>query len=136
VASLVDILLIFMPTSIYCWRCRTDMPMLAEDEWQRIAPLLADTVSRIKEYRQKHQCSIAEARSAVGAEVLDSYERITGFRETNVNAIYHHRLSLYGPPCGKCAKPLRTPQARYCAMCDWQRPGFLLRKTGADDASA
>ena len=27
--------------------------------------------------------------------VMEEYERITGLKETNPNAIYHHRLSLY-----------------------------------------
>jgi hypothetical protein len=36
---------------------------------------------------------------------LDEYERITGFRETNPNAVYHHRLSLYGSRCAACGKP-------------------------------
>jgi hypothetical protein len=57
------------------------------------------------------------------SRVLDRYERITGFKETNINALYHHRLSLYGRSCLKCDKPLRTPQARYCAAC-----GFRLMK--------
>jgi len=29
--------------------------------------------------------------------VLLEYQRVTGFHETNPNAIYHHRLSLYRP---------------------------------------
>jgi hypothetical protein len=44
--------------------------------------------------------------------VVAEYERRTGLRETNPNAIYHHRLSLYGTPCQFCGKPLRTPQAK------------------------
>ncbi len=53
--------------------------------------------------------------------VLDEYERITGFRETNINAIYHHRASMYGPPCGNCGKPLRTPVAKFCGPCGARR---------------
>ena len=49
--------------------------------------------------------------------VLQEYERITGVRETNVNAFFHHVLSLYGPPCAHCHKPLRTPQAKLCGSC-------------------
>jgi hypothetical protein len=31
--------------------------------------------------------------------MLAEYERNTGFHETNPNAVFHHRLSDYGPPC-------------------------------------
>jgi hypothetical protein len=48
---------------------------------------------------------------------LDYFERITGYRETNINAVWHHRLALYGPACAGCGKPLRTPQASYCLAC-------------------
>jgi hypothetical protein len=53
------------------------------------------------------------------AAALGLYKQLTGFDETNVNAIIHHRVSLYGPPCPECSKPLRTPRARMCAACGW-----------------
>ena len=49
--------------------------------------------------------------------VLDAYERMTGFRETNIKAIWHHQLAQYGPACATCGKPLRTPQASQCMAC-------------------
>jgi hypothetical protein len=49
--------------------------------------------------------------------VLAEYVHVTGYRETNPAAIYHHVLSHYGPPCQHCGKPLRTPQARFCGSC-------------------
>lgn len=111
-----------MSRTTYCWRCRIDLPMLTEDEWHEVAPLLSNAVAQIKEYRALHQCSLAEASvKGFGQEALIAYERITGFKEMNPNSLYHHRLSLYGPPCHACGKPLRTPQAKYCANCSVER---------------
>ena len=76
--------------------------MLDEDEYNRIL--------------SKRDASNADARQEF-APVLAEYERITDFRETNINAVFHHRLSLYGPPCRFCGKPLRTPEAKFCGAC-------------------
>lgn len=54
------------------------------------------------------------------------YLRVTGFEESNHNAIMHHAVELYGPPCLSCDKPLRTPEARQCAACGVTRSGFKL----------
>jgi hypothetical protein len=51
------------------------------------------------------------------AAILETYHRLTGFKETNANAVMHHRLAAYGPPCASCGKPLRTPRASFCAAC-------------------
>jgi CheY-like chemotaxis protein len=82
---------------LWCWRCKTEMPMLDEDEFERVM-------------------SYTSADDSFSG-MLAEYEQITGYRETNPNAIYHHRLSLYGPPCHYCEKPLRTPQAKLCGAC-------------------
>jgi hypothetical protein len=55
------------------------------------------------------------------AEALDLYQRLTSFRETNPNALWHHRMSLDGPICAICGKPLRTPEASFCAACGARR---------------
>ena len=96
--------------------------MLTENEWELVSPHLSNMVAQIQQYRQEHGCTLAEAtKQGAGREALAVYEKLTGFKETNVNALYHHRLSIYGPPCHVCGKPLRTPQARYCAMCSAER---------------
>jgi len=56
-------------------------------------------------------------RERMFSALLREYERVTGFHETNPNAVYHHKLSLYGPACFKCGKPLRTPSAKVCGSC-------------------
>jgi hypothetical protein len=88
-----------MPMTAYCWRCKIDVPMLDEQEWEQVCPHLRIGIRETKE----------------GA--LSRYFEITGFRETNANAIWHHRQSLFGPPCASCGKLLRTPKASFCASC-------------------
>ena len=92
--------------------------MLDESEWKRVAPLLSNAIESIKTYRETHKVSLAEAMlHGYGQEALAEYFRITGFQETNPDALWHHRLSLFGKPCVVCGKPLRTPRAKHCAEC-------------------
>ena len=92
--------------------------MLEEHEWQLVAPHLSNTIEQVKQHRQEHGVTLAEARAqGFGQEALRLYESLTGFRESNVDAIWHHRVSLYGEPCANCGKPLRTPTATFCAEC-------------------
>ncbi|MDQ2772204.1 MAG: zinc ribbon domain-containing protein [Bacteroidota bacterium] len=55
--------------------------------------------------------------------LLEMYKLLTDFEETNPNAIWHHIVDQYGPPCPQCHKPLRTPQARFCAACGYGQAG-------------
>jgi len=89
---------------LWCWRCRAVMPMLDDEEFRAVAGkrLLQNAKMSLKDHL---------------APVLEEYNRVTGGCETNVNAVYHHKLSLYGPPCAKCGKPLRTPRAKLCGSC-------------------
>ena len=60
-------------------------------------------------------------------ELRDYYSELTGFYESNHNAIMHHQISIYGPPCEACGKPLRTPQAAFCAACGKVREAHPVR---------
>jgi hypothetical protein len=89
---------------LWCWRCKAEMPMLDDAEFQQVMAFKGEGAGK----------SIIDREFSA---MLQEYERITGFHETNPNASYHHQLSIYGPPCGKCGKPLRTPRAKLCGSC-------------------
>ena len=92
--------------------------MLDEEEFAQISDLYSEAMRLAKEVRKntgvpiKH-LSIEERFEPVRAK----YQLVTGFYESNENAIMHHRISLYGPPCANCGKPLRTPKAKLCGSC-------------------
>lgn len=49
--------------------------------------------------------------------LLDYYNNLTGFGETEYAAIMHHQISQHGALCENCGKPYRTPSASFCAAC-------------------
>ena len=103
---------------LYCWRCELELPMLEEHEWSSFGVLLHSGLGNVKQFRAETGKSLAGVPLAeIYRPALDEYERITGFKETNPNALFHHRVSLYGPPCSACGKPLRTPSATKCVEC-------------------
>lgn len=106
-----------MARTLYCWRCKADIPMLDEHEWERLVPHLTHGIRRIQRYRKQHGVSLAEAQLNAFDDALAAYAAMTGFGETNPKALWHHRAALFGPPCCECGKPLRTPRAKLCAEC-------------------
>ncbi len=100
-----------------CWRCRTKVPLLDESEWSEIAPLLTGFIKAIQTHREQHGSTIAEARAVVADTACAKFAQLTGFVETNVDAIWHHRRSLWGPPCAHCGQLLRTSKSRRCFSC-------------------
>jgi hypothetical protein len=103
---------------LWCWRCKCEVPMLDEDEYVEIAVLYKDAIKGTKEYRQRWGVSLENAsiHERFGP-VRTLYERLTGMKDCHQNAIMHHRILLYGPPCKRCQKPLRTPKAKLCGSC-------------------
>jgi len=100
---------------LWCWRCQMEVPMLDDAEFERVATLYSGAPRGLQASRDEG--APVKALATLLAPVCEEYERLTGFHETNANAVMHHRLSLYGPPCAACGKPLRTPRARHCAAC-------------------
>ena len=104
--------------TMWCWRCKQEMPILDEDEYAEIARLYKESTLAVKEYRRRWDASLADTPlSELFAPVCAEFERITGVKEPSENTIMHHRISLYGPPCKRCHKPLRSPNARICGAC-------------------
>jgi hypothetical protein len=103
---------------MWCWRCKQEVSMLDEEEYAVISALYGEGIRATKEFRRAWGVPLENASTHERFEpVRTQYERITGMRESNENAIMHHRISLYGPPCKRCHKPLRSPKAKVCGAC-------------------
>ena len=107
---------------MYCWRCDSEMPMLDENEWKQLSAVLSECTREVKTARKDEALPLEKVNVASRFKpALECFERLTGFKETNPNALWHHRISLYGPPCPECGLPLRTPRAKLCPKCGWSR---------------
>jgi len=103
---------------MWCWRCKSEMPMLDEEEYVQIHKLYGKCMEASEEFRQEHRLSLEKTSMAERfTPVVKEYERMTGVSGVHHNAIMHHRISLFGEPCQYCGKPLRTPNAKLCASC-------------------
>ncbi|MEO1628004.1 MAG: hypothetical protein AAFV25_22835 [Bacteroidota bacterium] len=118
----------------WCWRCRMDIPMLNKEEFQLCQSAIAGGKKLVETEMAKRgirDCDWLGVLPAVQERFryfIDMYRLVTGFAETNANAIWHHVIDEYGPDCPRCHKPLRTRQARYCAAC-----GFGMQDLTSQD---
>ncbi|MGE6354371.1 hypothetical protein ACQKCJ_10905 [Flavobacterium sp. NPDC079362] len=94
--------------NLWCWRCKIEVPMLDQEEYKVASKLYRNGFETGK-------CNMT--RKTRFKDLLDYYKDLTGFEETNPNAIMHHRIDLYGAACENCSKPYRTPKASFCAAC-------------------
>lgn len=112
--------------------------MLDEDEWAEVESELTTGVRMVQEHCETHSVSLRETPTeSFFSRALGVYERITGVREPNPNALWHHRVAQYGPPCHRCGKPLRTPNARAVWVMYGPATGGLttgISRRGAHDA--
>jgi predicted amidophosphoribosyltransferase len=98
----------------YCWRCGIDVPMLDKYESQIASELYSEA---FQEFKKLKKIPFKENFT----KLLDYYNTLTGFGETEPNAIMHHFIDLYGPDCENCGKPYRTYKASFCAGCGHKR---------------
>jgi hypothetical protein len=102
----------------YCWRCKGAVPMFAEDE----LPELLDLMNRAQSEIDGAFAAIDDFhRSNRYDEVKARFKELTGLEMTLGCFTPFHRLADYGPPCGRCGRPLRTERASFCAACGWRR---------------
>jgi hypothetical protein len=107
-----------MAQPLYCWRCEMVLPMLDEEEWARLEPLLVASIESIQRYRRQHGVSLDDVPiPKMYWSALSMFQKITGVAEIKPQALWHHRRSNLGADCIHCGKPLRTPQANLCAAC-------------------
>jgi hypothetical protein len=108
---------------LWCWRCQQEIPMLEGEESYLVDKARHEGMAAVAaEARRLGRLLLPplELASPVARHLrplLEMYRLLTGFEETNPNAVLHHIAELYGPPCPQCHKPLRTPKARFCAAC-------------------
>jgi len=88
-----------------------DIPMLDSEEGKIASKLLSEGFQEAKKLRKSPNYS----------KLLDYYKEVTGFEETNPNAIMHHFINMYGPDCENCGKPYRTETATFCPKCGNKR---------------
>lgn len=84
-----------MAKLLYCWRCKMEVPMLDEQEWQQIGAPEGNLIQAMKDYQSRYGVTLAVAKGEAPKEILARYKNLTGFEETNVNTLYHHRIDLW-----------------------------------------
>ena len=98
------------------------VPFLDERESKEILNLYKKCVKLAKNYRAINKATLSETPlDEIFLPVREAYEKMTGYKNMHHDAIMHHELSLLGPDCPYCAKPLRTPAAKLCPECGWKK---------------
>ncbi|RYD21479.1 MAG: hypothetical protein EOP88_11170 [Verrucomicrobiaceae bacterium] len=109
-----------MAKTYYCWRCKIPVPMLTDEEWAEVQPLVREDIGRIKEHRTATNMALPETIDTLRHESCERYFEITGVRERDPNVLYHHHLASHGRECPECGHLFRTPQASFCANCGFR----------------
>ena len=91
--------------------------MLDENEFAEVLELYRQSTLNAKNLRQRTGVPVAATLNEQLEPVRLHFQELTGYTESNAAAVLHHRLALYGPPCVRCGKPLRTPSAKLCGSC-------------------
>ncbi len=70
--------------TLWCWRCKSEMPMLDEAEYAEVSRLYGEGMNATKEYRQRFGLTLGEFNRYERFRPLrEAYERMTGYKEAN-----------------------------------------------------
>jgi len=105
--------------------------MLTEEEWREVGPLLSLDTERTQQIRKEKEIGLKDVLAELQSQACQKFEELTGYKETNWNAIWHHRLSQYGPECSSCGHLFRSPKASFCANCGQKTEAEPVRPANA-----
>ncbi|RRA49340.1 hypothetical protein D1Y84_14695 [Acidipila sp. EB88] len=104
--------------TLWCWRCKADVPMLDEAEFGELTRLYDGAFQAVQKLRAEQGLTLTQTPVHEMFEpVRMRYAEVTCGDDRYVNDARHHRLANYGPPCVQCGKPLRTVKAKLCGSC-------------------
>ncbi|HEY2583729.1 MAG TPA: hypothetical protein VGI43_18105 [Mucilaginibacter sp.] len=92
---------------LWCWKCKMNVPMLDDEEFGKAKEL--------------YDLGLKSTSPDRFTALLDYYNELTGFGETEAEEIMHHQISQYGPICENCGKPYRTQTSTFCTACGNRR---------------
>jgi hypothetical protein len=102
----------------WCWRCKERVPMLDEQEFAAVQDAYQVGAQEVKRARALDNRPLNESdERTLWSDVVARYFELTGASDVDPEEILRHRLSRLGPPCAKCGKELRSPQAKKCLEC-------------------
>ena len=119
----------------WCWRCQCEIPMLTDEEFRLCLEAKEKGKAFVEKEISKRNIENFEWSTKINSAhnplryFVEMYRLLTGYDESNPNAIWHHVINAHGSDCPNCKKPLRTKEARFCAACGFGKEDFNSSET-------
>jgi hypothetical protein len=105
---------------VYCWRYGRFVHALSAWEYAVYQALFAASKRAANEALDTGELDEARLQEIM-QPLRQECERLSGQPGLDPGHLFKHRSSLYGPPCRRCGRNLRTPRARRCVACGLER---------------